>query len=142
MSKKDYKEILSTEEKKFHSFLNKTIILNAKDYYRINNKKEKRELKILDDENFENEIINYLQSSETLSFESNASDFIDFIEDVELCLALKSLSAIEQKVVFLLFKEDLLQDDAAEILHLYSKTISKIKNRALNKLRKHLKGEL
>ena len=142
MSKKDYKEILSTEEKKFHSFLTKTIILNAKDYYRINNKKEKRELKILDDENFENEIINYLQSSETLSFESNASDFIDFIEDVELCLALKSLSAIEQKVVFLLFKEDLLQDDAAEILHLYSKTISKIKNRALNKLRKHLKGEL
>lgn len=140
MSKNDYEEILSAKEKQFNNFLNKTIILNAKDYFRINNKKEKRELNILDDENFENEVSKYTENSETLSFGNNVSDFIELIENVELCLALKSLTAAEQKVIFLLFEKGLLQKEVANEINIYSKSISKIKNRALRKLRKFLKG--
>ena len=44
-------------------------------------------------------------------------------------------------MIFLLFHEDLTQDEAADILEVYSKTISKIKVRAINKLKKELKGE-
>lgn len=60
--------------------------------------------------------------------------------DVSLQLksALKSLSAIEQAVI-LLYDEELSQKEAAEILEVYSKTVSKIKIRAINKLKKYFK---
>lgn len=96
MSNKNYEEILSTKEKKFISFLNKTIILNAKDYYRKHKTNEERELNILDDENFEKELCKYIEEPETLSFENNALDFIELINDVDLCVALKSLSKLNR----------------------------------------------
>ena len=95
MFKENYEEIRSTKEKQFNNFLNKTIILNAKNYYRKHKTNEERELNILDDENFENELFEYIGEPETLSFENNAMDFIDFINDEELCVALKSLSNID-----------------------------------------------
>ena len=68
---------------------------------------------------------------------------IDNIENtIELNNALKSLSAIEQSVLFLLFKEDLSQDDAAKILEICSKSVSRIKLRAIDKLKKYLKEDL
>ena len=142
MSNKNYEEILSTKEKQFNSLLNKTIILNAKDYYRKHKTREERELNILDDENFEQELSKFIKEEpETLSFENNALDFIELINDVDLCVALKSLSKIEQMVIFLMFKRELKQEDAARILNICSKSVSRINKRAIEKIKKHLKGE-
>ena len=142
MYSKDYEKLKSTKEKKFICFLNKTIILNAKNYYRKHKTNEERELNILDDENFENELFEYIGEPETLSFENNALDFIELINDVDLCVALKSLSKIEQMVIFLMFKRELKQEDAAKILNICSKSVSRINKRALEKIKKHLMGEL
>lgn len=142
MFKENYEEIRSTKEKQFNNFLNKTIILNSKDYYKKQKSNEERELNILDDENFEKELYKYIEEPETLSFENNALDFIELINDVDLCVALKSLSKIEQMVIFLMFKRELKQEDAAKILNICSKSVSRINKRALEKIKKHLKGEL
>ena len=62
---------------------------------------------------------------------------VDDIEvNIELSNALKSLSAIEQAVIFLLFQENLSQDEAGKILEICSKSVSRIKLRAINKLKK------
>ena len=61
---------------------------------------------------------------------------------IQLKNALKSLTAIEQSVIFLLFQEELSQDEAAKILEIWSKSVSRIKVRAIEKLRKYLKGDL
>ena len=45
-------------------------------------------------------------------------------------------------MIFLLFQEELTQQEAAEILEVYTKPISKIKIRAINKLKKHLEEDL
>ena len=121
-------------EEKFDSFLNKTIILSSKAYFKKQMRIANREKTIIDDE--ENSIL------EGVSMLKSAFSTIDDIENtLELNSALQSLSAIEQSVIFLLFHEDLTQDEAADILEVYSKTISKIKVRAINKLKKELKGE-
>lgn len=60
MFKENYEEIRSTKEKQFNNFLNKTIILNSKDYYKKQKSNEERELNILDDENFEKELYKYI----------------------------------------------------------------------------------
>ena len=68
------------------------------------------------------------------------------IDKIDLSLQLKnalnSLTAIEQSVIFLLFQEELSQDEAAKILEIWSKSVSRIKVRAIEKLRKYLKGDL
>ncbi len=69
----------------------------------------------------------------------SSTDDIDI--SLQLKSALKSLSAIEQAVIFLLFEEELTQSEAAEILEVYSKTVSKIKIRAINKLKKYFKED-
>ena len=90
---------------------------------------------IIDDE--ENSIL------EGASMLKSAFSTIDDIENtLELNSALQSLSAIEQSVIFLLFKEDLSQDDAAKILEICSKSVSRIKLRAIDKLRKYNKGDV
>ena len=61
---------------------------------------------------------------------------------LELNNAMKSLSAIEQAVIFLLFQEDLSQEEAGKILEICSKSVSRIKLRAIGKLKKYLKGDL
>ena len=61
---------------------------------------------------------------------------------LDLNNAIESLSAIEQSVIFLLFHEDMTQDEAANILEVYSKTISKIKVRAIRKLKEKMKGDV
>ena len=66
----------------------------------------------------------------------------DLLDNLELENALGSLSAIEQSVIFLLFKEELSQEEAAKILEICSKSVSRIKLRAINKLRKYLQGGL
>lgn len=141
MFNENYEKNFSTKEMKFNSFLNKTIILNAKDYYRLNKKRSEIELNILDDENLNKDINEYREYDETLSSQNNPLDFIDCIDNIDLCIALKSLSEIEQIVIFLLFKKELRQEDAAQILDICSKSVSRINKRAINKLKKYLKED-
>ena len=126
-SENDYKE------ERFDSFLNKTIILSARTYF-------KKQMNIIDKEIL---MINDMEYSAILDdfVTLNSSFFSTDDVDVSLQLksALKSLSAIEQAVIFLLYDEELSQKEAAEILEVYSKTVSKIKIRAINKLKKYFK---
>ncbi len=123
------------KEERFDSFLNKTIILSARTYF-------KKQMNIIDKER---PMINDMDYSAILNdFVALNSNFLS-TDDIDMSLqlksALKSLSAIEQAVIFLLFNEDLSQSEAAEILEIYSKTVSKIKIRAINKLKKYFKED-
>ena len=115
-------------EERFDSYLNKIIIFSSKGYF-------KKQMNIFDKERT---IVDKEDSCALLKCVT-----IDNIENtLELNSALNSLSAIEQSVLFLLFKEDLSQDDAAKILEICSKSVSRIKLRAIDKLKKYLKEDL
>ncbi len=123
----------------FNSFLNKVIIFSGKEFFRKELKNKRRELDLIDDDNFENMYLNsYLCEDQT---SKDVFDFINFCENFNLHCALKSLSAIEQEVLFLLYSKELSQEEAANILNICSKSVSRIKLRAFDKIRKFLKGE-
>ena len=128
-SKNDYKE------ERFDSFLNKTIIFSARTYF-------KKQMNII---NKEKPMINDMDYSAILNdfviLNSNFLNANDIDISLQLKSALKSLSAVEQAVIFLLFDEELTQREAAEILKVYSKTVSKIKIIAINKLKKYFKED-
>ena len=122
----------SVEEEKFDSFLNKTIILSSKDYFKRTMNRIDKERTIVDDEEYSSVIYEKMNST---------SDFDKVDTKMELKTALNCLSEIEQAVIFLLFNEELTQQEAADILEVYSKTVSKIKIRAIEKLKKHMEGD-
>ena len=134
------------EAQKFNNFLNKTIIGTSKEYYRKELEKRRRELKVLDNELVEENLEKYLQYSQSffeIQSAKSAIDFINLCENLNLYLALKSLSAIEQTVIFLLYSEDFSSKEVSKILNLHISTVSKVKSRSLRKLRKNLKeGDL
>ena len=128
---------------KFNSFINTTIFLSAKDYFRKEVKKEEREVSIINDENFEKYLESFLEYEEEFEKAQYPKDIIEFInmcENNELHISLKSLSSIEQSVIFLLFSEELSQEEASKILKICSKSVSRIKLRAVEKLKNMLKG--
>ncbi len=125
-TQKDYRE------EKFDSYLNKIIIFSSKKYF-------KKQINICDKEKT---IVDDEDASTSLQKIFATSNTFDEIEDtLQLNKALESLSAIEQSVIFLLFREELSQDEAAEILEICSKSVSRIKLRAINKLKKYLLGD-
>ena len=126
---------LTEEEKeiRFNNFLNKTIILSSKRYFKkevnISNKEQ-----MLVDDNSHTSVLNS-------AVNSTIADF-DLVENcLELNTALSKLSDIEQTVIFLLYNKELSQDEASKILEICSKSVSRIKVRAINKLRKYMKGD-
>ena len=121
------------KEKRFNNFLNKTIILSSKRYFKkevnISNKEQ-----MLVDDNSHTSVLNFVANSTTNDF--------DLVENcLELNTALNKLSDIEQTVIFLLYNKELSQDEASKILEICSKSVSRIKVRAINKLRKYMKGD-
>ena len=126
--RKDYKE------ERFDSYLNKIIIFSSNKFYR--EQVSTKEKVIVDDEDYASFIQDFLMINSAFS----AVD--DIVNNIELNNALKSLSAIEQSVIFLLFKEELSQDEVSQILNICSKSVSRIKIRALNKLKKFLEGDI
>ena len=119
-------------EERFDSFLNKTIIYSSKGYFKKQMKHNEKEKTVLNDENY----------GEILADFNIVNELTDNIETkLELNNALNSLSAIEQSVLFLLFKEELSQDEAGKILEICSKSVSRIKLRAISKLKKFLKED-
>lgn len=120
------------KEERFDSFLNKIIIFSSKAYFKKQIKIVTKERPIIDDED------QYaLERASVLNFACFTTENIE--NSLELNNAIKSLSAIEQSVIFLLFQEDLSQNDAAKILEICSKSVSRIKLRAINKLKNILK---
>ncbi len=127
---------LNGREEKFDSYLNKTIILSSKYYFKKQMKIKGKEQTILNNEEYSLFLQRFITEKDTFS----SVERVD--TSLQLKKALESLSAIEQAVIFLLFQEELTQQEAAEILEVYTKTISKIKIRAINKLKKHLEEDL
>ena len=127
---------LNGREEKFDSYLNKTIILSSKYYFKKQIKMKGREQTILNNEEYSLFLQKFITEKDTFS----SVERVD--TSLQLKKALESLSAIEQSVIFLLFQEELTQQEATEILEVYTKTISKIKIRAINKLKKHLEEDL
>ena len=123
------------KEERFDSFLNKTIILSSRTYFKKQINIANKERTIVDNEDYS------VFLEDLMSMNNKFSSVSDINTSLELQNALKSLSAIEQAVIFLLFEEELTQNEAAEILEVYSKTISKIKIRAINKLKKYFKED-
>lgn len=123
------------KEERFDSFLNKTIIMSSRKYFLKQMNIIDKENTIVDNEDFSQFLQGFIDINSSFSS-------IDNIESsLELKSALNCLSDVEQAVIFLLFNEDLSQTEAGEILEIYSKTISKIKIRAIEKLRKYMKGD-
>lgn len=137
--KKNYLNITEEEANKFNFTLNKVIIMSSKEYFRkeaINNNREK---KIIDDVEFNEEIKKVISYEE--DFDMGITDFVSECEDEKLCVAMEKLSVIEQAVIFLIFSKEFTRDEAAKILDVCADTVSRAKIRALNKLKKYLKGD-
>lgn len=124
---------------KFNFTLNKVIEMSSKEYFRKNALTNTREKKVIDDEDYENSIKELLSYEE--KFDTPAMKFLDECEDEKLCKAIEQLSAIEQAVIFLIFSKELSREEAAKVLNVCVDTISRAKIRAINKLRKYLKGD-
>ena len=119
------------KEEKFNNYLNKTIIMSSKKYYKKELNINSKEKLILNNEDY----INFLECFDTIT-----SSYFEKIDNkLQLNTALSKLSVIEQAVIFLLFQEDISQEDAAQILNICSKSVSRIKLRAIDKIKKYLK---
>lgn len=118
-------------EERFDSFLNQTIILSSKNYYRKNMNISNNEVS---SNNFNKELsMNF--------FDVLSKNIVEDLElSIELNTAIKSLSAIEQSVIFLLYNEGLTHAETAEILKIWRESVDRIKKRALNKMKKKIGG--
>lgn len=126
---KDYKE------ERFDSYLNKIIIFSSKGFFKKQASLVNKERTIVDDDDYASFIQDFLMINSAFS----AVD--DIVNNIELNNALKSLSAIEQSVIFLLFEQEFTQEEAAKTLNISSRTIRRIKEKAINKLKKYLEGD-
>ena len=133
----------SVNEKKFDSFLTKTIILSSKRYYKYETTKGFNELNIIDDEDYSEYLKEYLKYEEDVYNNNNMSidNFKEQLENPMLYCALKSLSDIEMTVIFLLFGKELTSNEASKILKICSDSVTRIKRRAIRKMQKYLKGD-
>lgn len=123
------------KDERFDSFLNKTIILSSRTYFKKQANITNKERTIVDDEDYSAFLQDLVSSNQHFSCVDN----VDL--SLQLQNAIRSLTAIEQSVIFLLFQEELSQDEAAKILEIWSKSVSRIKIRAIEKLKKYLKGD-
>ena len=120
-------------EAKFRRFLNDTIIGASKDYYAKQRKYELRELQIIDDENYEGYLGKYVTQNLFEQFDA-------FYVSDELNMGFQVLSSIERTVLFLHYEENYKLKEIAKILNMRDETITRIKKRALNKLKNYMEG--
>ena len=86
---------------RFDSYLNKIIIFSSKSYYKKQKNIMDKERTIVDDEDYDS----FLQSFLMVNCAFSAIDKLE--NNSQLDTALQSLSAIEQSMIFLLFREEL-----------------------------------
>lgn len=126
---------------RFNSFLNKTIVLCSKRYYKAELTTNLTELKIMDDENYTEYMKDFIKIDDDVYNCIDVDNFIDLCENPVLIRALKSLSKIEMTVIFLLFEKQLTSREASKILKICSDSVTRINKRALRKLEEYLKGD-
>lgn len=118
----------SYNEERFDSYINKTIILCSKSYFKMQMNYINNEKYIIDDEDF----CGYLESN------AISNNRIFSIEDAELLMLLNdatnSLSKIEQKAINLLFKDELEHQEIGKKLNVHPKSITRIRKRSLEKI--------
>lgn len=120
-------------EAKFRRFLNDTIIGASKDYYAKQKKYELRELSIIDDENYEGYLGKYVTQNLFEPFDAICGSD-------ELNMGFQVLSSVERTVLFLHFEGNYKLKEIAKILNMRDETITRIKKRALNKLKNYMEG--
>ena len=116
---------------RFDSYLNKIIIFSSKGFHKKQMSIVNKERTIVNDDDYEEFLSKFVASKSMLSLE----------DSIELNSAIHTLSVIEQAVIFLLFKRQLNQEEAAKILEICSKSVSRIKIRAISKLKKYMEGD-
>lgn len=126
---------------RFNSFLNKTIVLCSKRFYKAELTTNLTELKIMDDENYTEYMKDFIKIDDDVYNCVDVDNFIDLCENPVLIRALKSLSKIEMTVIFLLFEKQLTSHEASKILKICSDSVTRINKRALRKLKEYLKGD-
>ena len=131
---------LSEREEKFENFINKTIVLSSKKYFKEEYTKDKVEQKLIDDERYEQYIEQFSLQEDDRHKIIGINDLIEQIENINLLKALKSLSNIEMTVVFLLFEKQFTSNEAGKILEICSDSVTRIKRRAIKKLKNYMKG--
>lgn len=119
----------------FNYFLNKTIIFSSKEYYRKQMTIDNKEPIIVDNEDYSAFLQNYINTNMPIS------DFERVESSLKLNRKLDCLSDIEQAVIFLLFEDELSEDEAAKILNIWKNSVNRIKLRSIKKLKKYLKGD-
>lgn len=126
---------LPLQEKKFRSFLNKTIIGASKTYFAYNYTRNEIELEIFENSN----ILSY----EDLTLEQDISYMCleNLFTDYMLYNATKSLSFREKLVIFLIVIEEKSGKEVAEKMNMNIDSVYRIKKRALTKIRKYIRKD-
>lgn len=123
-------------EARFDSFLNRTIVGASMNYYNKQKKYEYRELQIIDNEDYEEYLKPYLAEED-----DGFSRVLEGFEDnYVLNCGVESLSINEKTVIFLYFKKHYSTSEIAQIMNVREQSVSRIKTRALDKLKMFMKG--
>ena len=130
---------IETKAYLFDTFLTKTIIYSYNNFFRKEVKRDSLELSILDDENFLNDSLKAMSQEDNIF--SSPSDFTLSFENFQLEKAFKSLSKKERFVIIMIFCYGLSLDDLSILLSINYKSVSRIKLRALKKLKDFMEGE-
>jgi len=123
-------------EARFDSFLNRTIVGASMNYYNKQRKYEYRELQIINNEDYEEYLKPYLAEEEdgfSCVFEGLEDNYV-------LNCGVESLSINEKTVIFLYFKKHYSTSEIAQIMNIREQSVSRIKTRALDKLKMFMKG--
>lgn len=123
-------------EAKFNSFLNRTIVGASMNYYTKQKKYECRELQIIDNEDYKEYLKPYLAKAGNIS----SDIFNEFGDNYVLNCGIESLSISEKTVIFLYFKKHYATSEIAKIMNIREQSVSRIKTRALDKLKMFMKG--
>lgn len=131
----NYKYKFTTkEEAEFNSFLNKTIIGTASNFF-------KKKLKIEKIEEYLEEEIVTQEEIEVLDKSINNTNIKYALKNDKLDKAIESLTKNERSVILFDFMGELKTNEIAMVLGININTVYIIRKRALNKLRKYLKVE-
>ena len=123
-------------EARFDSFLNRTIVGASMNYYNKQKKYEYRELQIIDNEDYEEYLKPYLAEED----DGFSRVFEGFEDKYVLNCGVESLSINEKTVIFLYFKKHYSTSEIAQIMNVREQSVSRIKTRALDKLKMFMKG--
>lgn len=123
-------------EARFDSFLNRTIVGASMNYYNKQKKYEYRELQIIDNEDYEEYLKPYFAEED----DGFSHVFQGFEDNYVLNCGVESLSINEKTVIFLYFKKHYSTSEIAQIMNVREQSVSRIKTRALDKLKMFIKG--